>query len=994
MKGKILFKRLLFLVLCMSIVASVFGQEISVSGKVTDATDGTTLPGVNIVEKETTNGTITDLDGNFSITVGSDATLVFSFVGYLTQEIIVGNQTTINVSLEFDIQALEEVVTIGYGTTRKEDATGSVIAISSDDFNRGAITSPQELIAGKIAGVQITNAGGAPGAGSTIRIRGGSSLSASNDPLIVIDGVPVDNEDISGMRNPLNTIHPNDIETFTVLKDASATAIFGSRASNGVIIITTKKGRANRPLTVNYDGNVSIGTRTGEVDVLSADEYRSLIQEQFANNPNATNLLGSENTNWQKEIYQTAISHDHNLSLSGSVENLSFVESLPFRVSLGYSDQKGILKTSSLDRFTGAINLNPSFLDDHLRINLSAKGMYIKNQFADWGAVGSAVAFDPTQPIFDESSPYGGYFTWTQPNGDPVTIATSNPVALLELRDDNSTVKRSIGNVQFDYKFHFLPELKAKLNLGYDISESDGDVFVPENAAWSYNALVGGGEKRMYTQNKKNELLDLYFNYVKDFGSFDSRIDATAGYSWQHFWRKGTSYSTNVAETIVNADTDYETESYLVSFFGRLNYVFKDRYMLTFTLRQDGSSRFSEDNRWGLFPSVALAWDIADEPLLGISELFNSLKLRLGYGVTGQQNISDNDYPYLARYTYSEDNAQYQFGSGFVTTLRPEGYDANIKWEETTTYNIGLDYGLLNNRFSGAVDLYYRETDDLINFIPVPAGTNLTNQILTNVGDLVNKGIEFTINAKAISKADMVWEIGFNATYNENEITKLTATDDPEYLGVFTGGISGGVGNNIQIHSVGFPANSFYVYKQVYDEDGNPIEGLYVDTNGDDQLTVDDRYRYKKAAPDVYLGFSSLFQYQDWDFSFAGRVNLGNYVYNNVYSNNGTYSGLYNSVGYLNNVTTSLLDSKFSNPKYWSDYYMENGSFLRLDNLTLGYNLDNIINGISNIRLYGTVQNVLLITKYQGLDPEVSSGIDNNLYPRPRTFLFGVSVEF
>lgn len=994
MKGKILFKRLLFLVLCMSIVASVFGQEISVSGVVTDAASGFPLPGVNILEKGTTNGTITDLDGNFSITVGSDATLVFSFVGYLTQGIIVGNQTTINVSLEFDVQALEEVVTIGYGTTRKEDVTGSVIAISSDDFNRGAITSPQELIAGKIAGVQITNAGGAPGAASTIRIRGGSSLSASNDPLIVIDGVPVDNDGISGMRNPLNTIHPNDIETFTVLKDASATAIFGSRASNGVIIITTKKGRANRPLTVNYDGNVSIGTRTGEVDVLSADEYRSLIQEQFANNPNATDLLGSENTNWQKEIYQTAISHDHNLSLSGSVENLSFVDNLPFRVSLGYSDQKGILKTSGLDRFTGAINLNPSFLDDHLRINLSAKGMYIKNQFADWGAVGSAVAFDPTQPVLDATSPYGGYFTWTQPNGDPITIATSNPVALLEMRDDNSTVKRSIGNVQFDYKFHFLPELKAKLNLGYDISESDGDVFVPENAAWLYNALVGGGEKRLYTQNKKNELLDLYFNYVKDLGSFDSRIDATAGYSWQHFWRKGTSYSTNVAETIVNTDTDYETESYLVSFFGRLNYVFKDRYMLTFTLRQDGSSRFSEDNRWGLFPSVALAWDIADEPLLGLSELFNSLKLRLGYGITGQQNISNNDYPYLARYTYSEDNAQYQFGSGFVTTLRPEGYDANIKWEETTTYNIGLDYGLLNNRFSGAVDLYYRETDDLINFIPVPAGTNLTNQILTNVGDLVNKGIEFTINAKTISKADMVWEIGFNATYNENEITKLTATDDPEYLGVFTGGISGGVGNNIQIHSVGFPANSFYVYKQVYDEDGDPIEGLYVDTNGDDQLTVDDRYRYKKAAPDVFLGFSSFFQYQDWDFSFAGRVNLGNYVYNNVYSNNGTYSGLYNSVGYLNNVTTSLLDSKFSNPKYWSDYYMENGSFLRLDNLTLGYNLSNIINGISKIRLYGTVQNVLLITKYQGLDPEVSSGIDNNLYPRPRNFLFGVSVEF
>lgn len=553
---------------------------------------------------------------------------------------------------------------------------------------------------------------------------------------------------------------------------------------------------------------------------------------------------------------------------------------------------------------------------------------------------------------------------------------------------------RSLGNIQVDYKFHFLPELKANLNLGYDISESDGSNFVPENASWSYDALTGGGENRIYTQNKKNELLDFYFNYVKNFESIDSRIDATAGYSWQHFWRKGTTYSTNVAETEINEDTDYETESYLVSFFGRLNYVLKDRYLLTFTLRQDGSSRFSKDTRWGLFPSAAFAWNINKESFLQDLDLFSNLKLRLGWGITGQQNISNNDYPYLARYTYSEDNAQYQLGNVFITTLRPEGYDANIKWEETTTYNIGLDYGLLENRISGALDLYYRETDDLINFIPVPAGTNLTNQILTNVGDLVNQGVEFSINAKVISTTDMVWEIGFNASYNENEIVKLTATDDPTYLGVFTGGISGGVGNNIQIHSVGYPASSFYVYQQVYDEDGNPVEGLYVDLNNDDQSTVDDRYRYKKAAPDVFMGFSSLFSYKNFDFSFAGRINLGNYVYNNVYSNNGTYSGMYNSVGYLNNVTSSVLDSKFSNPKYFSDYYMENGSFLRMDNMTFGYNLPEIIQGVSNLRLYATVQNVFLITKYKGLDPEVSNGIDNNIYPRPRNFLFGVSVEF
>ena len=966
----------------------VLGQNIVVSGKVTDVADGVGIPGVNIIVKGTTMGTTTDLDGNYSLTVSSNATLVFSFIGYTGQEIAVNNQTTINVSMVLDLQALEEVITIGYGTTRKEDATGSVTAISTDDFNRGAITSPQELVTGKIAGVQITNSGGAPGAGATIRIRGGSSLSASNDPLIVIDGVPVDNDGISGMRNPLNTIHPNDIATFTILKDASATAIYGSRASNGVIIIETKKGKKDLPFKINYDANLSIGMRTGEHDVLSAKQFEEVIMEQFATNPNATSLLGTANTNWQDEIYQTSIGHDHNLSFSGSAMDI------PYRVSIGYSDQSGILKTSGLDRFTGAINLNPSFLDDHLRVNLNVKGMNIRNQFANTGAVGAAAAFDPTQPVKDPSSPYGGYYTWTNDvTGNPIPIATSNPVALLEMRDDKSTVNRSIGNLQLEYKVHWLPELKAKLNLGYDISESNGKVLIDEDAAWTFDETYGGGERTIYTQNKKNELLDFYFNYVKNLGSVDSRIDATAGYSWQHFYRKGTNFSTNRIIWKVFDNSDYETESYLVSFFGRVNYVFKDRYLLTVTVREDGSSRFSPDTRWGLFPSAAFAWDIGDESFIN-PELFSTLKLRLGWGITGQQNISNNDYPYLAAYTASEDNAQYQFGSTFYNTLRPEGYDANLKWEETTTYNVGLDFGIMKNRITGALDYYYRVTDDLINFIPVPAGTNLTNQILTNVGDLYNTGIEFTINAKPISKTDMYWEVGFNATYNKNEITKLTLYEDPTYIGVPTGGISGGVGNNIQVHTVGYPAYSFFVYQQVYDESGDPIEGLYVDRNGDGVLSVDDKYRYKKATPDVYLGFSSFFQYKNFDFSFAGRVNIGNYIYNNQYSSNGTYSGLYNSVGYLNNSTTSLLDTKFSNPRYFSDYYMENGSFLRLDNMTLGYNFKNLQGGNLGLRLYASVQNVFVITKYQGLDPEVGNGVDNNLFPRPRTFMLGLSLEY
>ncbi|MFW5755308.1 MAG: SusC/RagA family TonB-linked outer membrane protein [Tangfeifania sp.] len=979
-------KLFLFLVALLTFTNS-YSQQKTLTGEVTDAATGEPLPGVTIVVQGTARGTITDVDGQYSVDVEPDQTLTFSFIGYTSQEIVVGAEDILNVQLRQSVESLEEVVVIGYGQVKKEDATGSVKAISTDDFNPGAITSPQELVSGKIAGVNITSGGGSPGEGATIRIRGGSSLSASNDPLIVIDGVPVDNDGISGMKNPLNTIHPSDIETFTVLKDASATAIYGSRASNGVIIITTKKGRQGAPLKINYNQHFSVGTFANKIYPLSTSEFTSLVQDRYANNPNALGLLGSSDTDWQEQIYRPALGHDHNLSLAGNIDNM------PFRASVGYSNQEGLLKTDGMDRVTASVGVNPRFFDDHLRIDLNVKGMLINNDFGNRGAIGSAFTFDPTQPIYN-GSPYGGYFTWVQENGDPISIAPSNPVAQLELTNDQSTVQRSIGNAQFDYRFHFLSDLRANLNLGYDISSSEGSNFIPEYAPWAYDKLNGGGNDIAYSQDKKNSLLDFYLNYVRDLGMLDSRIDVMAGYSWQHFWRAGESLDQNVRGTVTYSDTDYETENYLISFFGRFNYIFKERYLATFTLRQDGSSRFSPDTRWGLFPAVALAWQIADEPFLAESETVSDLKLRVGYGVTGQQNITNNDYPYLPRYTFGENNAQVQFGNDYVTTIRPEGYDANIKWEETTTYNLGFDYGLLDNRITGSVDAYYRVTDDLINFIPVPAGTNLTNRILTNVGDLENRGLEFSINAIPISKRNVSWEIGFNASYNENEITRLTANDDPTYIGVETGGISGGVGNTIQIHSVGYPANSFFVYEQVYDEDGMPIEGLYVDRNGDGSVTNDDKYRYKKAAPDVFLGFSSKLNYHNWDFTFNGRANLNNYVYNNVWSTSATFNNLYNSVGYLNNLSESVFDSEFENPEYFSDYYVQHASFIRLDNISLGYSFKSLYNDRLRFRVYGTVQNVFVISEYEGLDPEVSGGIDNNIYPRPRTFMLGVNIDY
>jgi TonB-dependent starch-binding outer membrane protein SusC len=979
------------------ITLSGFAQKVKITGKVTDANkEG--IPGASIVVVGTTTGTVTNVNGDYVLEVEPQSTLSFSFVGYKSVQVPVSNRTVIDVQLEEETVGVGEVVVIGYGQVKKSDATGAVSTVSSKDFNRGALASPQDLLVGKSAGTVITSAGGAPGSGATIRIRGGSSMSASNDPLIIIDGFPVSNSGISGLANPLSTINPNDIETFTVLKDASATAIYGSRASNGVILITTKKGTAGKKMTLEYSGLASLSTIPAFMSVMSGDEFRSLAFDLASRSAvglsmGALGRLGTQNTNWQKEIYQTALTHDHNINLSGGLKDL------PYRLSLGYTSQEGILKTTKMDRTTLALGLDPVFFDKHLKVNANFKGSFTNQNFGDEGAVGAAVFYDPTQPIMNGNTKFGGYFTWINladvlpdgtmdPNGTPNSISSSNPVALLEQTDNTSNVYRGLGNVQFDYKFHFLPDLRANLNLGYDYFTTKGHNNAPNNAAFTFRN--GVGRKNNYEQSGKTELLDFYLNYVKEISAVKSKVDATAGYSWQHFYKEGSSFIRNGDETQIQDSSRFVNENYLVSFFGRVNYTLMDRYLLTLTLRDDGSSRFSKSNRWGLFPSVALAWKIKDEPFLKNIPALTDLKLRLGWGVTGQQDVG-NDFPYLPVYRASTATAQYQFGNIFYNTLRPDPYDANIKWEETTTYNVGLDFGFVNNRVTGSIDLYKRLTKDLLNFIPIAAGSNFSNFLTTNVGSLENKGIEFNINGQIISKKDMNWSLGFNAAYNENKITKLTKTDDPNYTGVDVGGIGGGVGNFIQNQRVGFPSNSFFVFQQVYGSDGMPIEGLYVDRTGTGGTVTSNnlnKYHYKKPAPDVTLGINSRFSYKNFYLSFSGRANIGNYVYNNVASG-ATYSSVYLQSGYYNNVPKMINNSKFTNTQYFSDFYIENASFFKMDNMSIGYNFAKFLNP----RLSFTVQNVFTITKYSGLDPEVNGGIDNNFYPRPRVFVLGLNLS-
>ncbi len=993
MKKRILWLRFLLLLFAFVSASAVYAQEFSVGGKVTDATDGSSIPGVTVVIKNTTMGTVTDIDGNYSIKVKPGDVLVYSYVGYQTQERAFTGDKKIDIVLAASVSSLNEIVVIGYGTVKKQDATGSVTAIDKKSFNQGLISSPQQLIVGKIPGVQVTTLGGAPGGDAVIRIRGGSSLNASNDPLIVIDGVPIDNTSTSGARGTLSMLNPDDIETYTVLKDASATAIYGSRASNGVIIITTKKGTAGgKKIGLEYSGNVSIATVPRTHKVLGADDFRSLVKQRYSGNNAVLGLLDSVNsTDWQKEIFRTGISTDHNIAISGAVSTM------PYRLSVGYMYQDGILKTDNMQRTSIGLNINPAFFQNHLKVNLNAKYLYEKNHFADNGAIGSAIAFDPTKPVTATNN-FGDYWGWLQP-GDtlPVGQATSNPVALLQLRDDNSHVNRFLGNLQLDYKLPFFPDLRAVLNMGIDYSKSKGTVYVPPYATWVYSSK---GTDNTYDQDKNNEVLDFYLNYTKDVKSIRSKFDVMAGYSWQHFYFEANNHNSNVPhDPAYTSDVKAKKEYYLVSFYGRLNYTLADRYLLTFTLRDDGSSKFSKDTRWGLFPSAALAWKINEEVFLRNSKVVSQLKLRVGWGKTGQQDLGDNWYPSLPIYTASDQFAMYQFGNVYYTTLRANAYDAGLKWETTATTNVGIDFGFLNDRITGSIDYYIRKTTDMLCYVPVPAGTNLSNYVWTNIGDMQNKGWEFNLGLKAISTKDWKWDINLNATTNKNEITKLTVNDDPNYAGVLVGGISGGVGNTVQIQSVGYPMYSFYVFQQVYDANGNPIEGLYVDRNEDGKITDADRYRYHSANPTSTYGVSTTLSYKKLSLSAAGHAAIGNYVYNNVSSNRGVYSNLYRPEGpYLSNVTSDVYDVNFANNQYLSDYYVQNASYFKLDYLTLAYDFGNLIKNTLNLRLSLTVNNVFTITNYKGLDPEVnlgsSVGIDNNMYPRSRVFVLGVNLVF
>lgn len=1002
MKKSLRLKALLTLLVGLFLSIGAFAQQIAVKGHVKDTT-GEPVIGANVLVKGTTNGTITDFDGNFMLNVPKDAILSVSFVGYKSAEVKAAS--TVMVTLEDDSQVLDAVVVIGYGSVKKNDMTGSVTAIKPDKLNKGLITNAQDMMTGKIAGVSVISKGGAPGEGATIRIRGGSSLTAENDPLIVIDGLAMDNKGVKGLANPLSMVNPNDIESFTVLKDASATAIYGSRASNGVIIITTKKGQAGARPTISYDGNVSVSTVKSTVDVMDGDQFRSFIKDIWGEDSEAYSKLGNANTDWQKEIFRPAVSTDHNLTISGGLKNM------PYRVSFGYTNQNGIVKTSKFERYTASVSLAPSFFEDHLKVNANLKGMIAKNRYADGSAVGSAVSFDPTQSVRSDD-PYhqyyfDGYFQW---NTDASSLnddtwkrtfnsnAPGNPVALLEEKDDRAISKSLIGNLELDYKFHFLPDLHAHVNGGMDLSTGKQYTDVsPYSSTNNYYGSYGWEQKDKY-----NLSLNAYLQYSKDFTD-KHRFDVMAGYEWQHFHDTSDQeywglypLSNNVVENrgqrYNNTSSGSATESYLVSFFGRVNYTLLDRYLFTATVRQDGSSRFHKNNRWGLFPSFALGWKLKEEAFLKDVDVLSDLKLRLGYGITGQQNINSGDYPYLAVYETNKDGAYYPIlGEG--TTYRPNAYNPDLKWEKTTTYNVGLDFGFLNNRINGAVDYYYRKTTDLLNSVFVSAGTNFKNKVLSNVGSLENSGIEFSINSKPVVTTDWTWDLGFNITYNKNEITKLTTGDSENYYVAAGDNIGGGRDMKAMAHAVGHPASSFYVYQQVYDENGKPIENEFVDRNGDGTINGDDRYFYKKPTADVLMGLTSRLSYKSWDFSFSLRASLNNYVYNSVEAGGSDCNptSVY-SFGALNNRPLMGVANNIQNLKdntLLSDYFVQNASFMKCDNITLGYSFKKLFGAPIGGRVYAAVQNVFTITKYKGLDPEVEKGLDNNIYPRPLTTLIG-----
>ena len=988
--------RLVLLCLTLMIALPALAQEIQVKGRVIDE-KGEAVIGAAVKVKESTKGALTDLDGNFTVSAPRKGHLIISFMGFKSQTIDLStSKLPLKITLQEESQSLKEVVVVGYGSMQKKDLTGSISSISEKNFQKGAISTASELLVGKVAGVQITP-DGSPGAGGRIRIRGGASLNASNDPLIVIDGVPIENTAVSGAPNILSTINPQDIASMNVLKDASATAIYGSRASNGVIMITTKRGKLGQKTQIAVSVQNSLSEAARRVRVLSADEYRALIQRIA---PASVNKLGNASTDWQDEIYQLAYGGDYNLSISGAAGKV------PYRASAGFYHQQGVLKTDQMNRASGSISLSPRLFDSHLAIDANVKFSATHNRFANKDAIGAAVQFDPTRPVRDNDpkyAPYGGYFTWL--DGTSLQkLAPKNPVALLEQKEDVSDVFRTIGNVKFDYKLHFLPDLRLNVNLGYDYASGKGTIIIPENSSigWERFTLkqngkpdvLKSGTNNSYEQQKRSLLFDIYANYVKELTSLRSRVDLMAGYSYQD-WKTNVHNSPDYTydKTLVSSPVfpvDYPQNT-LVSFYGRLNYSLMDRYLFTATVRADGSSRFSPDNRWGIFPALAFAWRMNQENFLKHVTWLDDLKLRLGYGVTGQQDGIGN-YTYLPFYSLSTNTAKYQLGNTYYNMLRPAAYDANIHWETTATSNIGLDFSFIKGRLSGTLDFYHRNTKDLLNEIPVPAGSNFSNRILTNVGNIEGKGFELSITATPIQTKRFSWDVTYNISSNSTKITKLNAVELPEYQGVPTGHVEGGTGTNAQIHSVGYAPGTFFLYQQKYDAQGKPLEGQFVDRNDDKVINEQDKYRTHNPEPKVTMALSTSLSFDRWTLSTSLRSNIGNYIYDNINAYMAHHAAVLNSGQYFKNTTPEINNSNFtntSNTQILSDYYLHKASFIKMDNLSLGYDFGRIF-GKASLRASATVQNVFTLSPYKGIDPE--RAIDFSLYPIPRTYTLNLSL--
>ena len=1009
--------RMLTFLLGLFLSISAFAQQITVNGHVKDAT-GEDIIGATVRVVGQQGGVITDFDGNFSIEAKQGDKLQISYIGYETQEVAAAPR--VEVILRDDSHALNEVVVIGYGVARKNDLTGSVTALKPDEKNHGLVTNAQDMIQGKIAGVNVTSDGGTPGGGATIRIRGGSSLNASEDPLIVIDGLAMDNVGIKGAANPLTMVNPNDIESFTVLKDASATAIYGSRGSNGVIIITTKKGRAGMAPKVSYNGNVSYSVKKKTLDVLDAAEYTSFIKNYYGADSEAASLLGNADTDWQEEIFHGAVSSDHNVTIQGGLAKM------PYRLSVGYTDQNGILKTSNFQRVTTSVTLNPSFFQDHLKFNINGKFMYAHNRYANDAAIADATRMDPTQPITsadDASKNYHGYWQWKDsgaslldPNYPTMwnrnTVA--NPLSRLYEKNDRANSYDYMGNVEVDYQVHGFEDLRLHMNASGDWANGQQDT---DYANWGPSNFYYGNSG-FSKEHKYNLTYSAYAQYYKDFLK-NQHFDIMAGYEWSHSKHWGNSYYAGTYPTTTNQVITYDdgttapaagkprnpstgiwkTENYLVSFFGRANYIAWDQLMLTATVRHDGSSRFKD--HWATFPSFALGWKINELPFLKSANWIDELKLRLGWGKTGQQE-DIGDYNYFATYNVNTTNIDGRYpligvnDSGLL--YRPDAYNPDLKWETTTTKNIGLDFQFFHNRISGSVDVYHRKTTDLINWASVSAGSNFRNQVVSNIGSLVNKGIEASLTVRPIVTEKIQWEVTANFTYNKNEITELTG----ESSLILTGGISSGTGNQVQAHTPGYPKRSFYVFQQVYDENNIPLEGVYVDRNADGIINDSDRYIYKSPWAPYTAGLSSRLQYKGWDFGFSLRASFDNYNYwNKLQSYRNTEKRFDSSYGYLQNTMPEAIQAgwvTYDQNAAFSDYFVRNASFLKCDNITLGYTFSNLFKGGSysglNGRVYASATNVFTITKYKGMDPEVFKGVDSDIYPRPFTLLLGLNLSF